>query len=276
MDSDLPSMHALASMLLSDPFVVRLLLDRTLRLIKVDVMNEKTTPACHSILPSIVQLLHLVSQSTKLCACKGKYLYIPNVGFESDDKVSGDKYVDGIYHVSSHTLLRRHLPLLTKLWLQVGIDKRMTPDGDLANVTAPFYDPTIQMEEWVDVKPHGDIICTLVQGIMIDVLHPGSSNDKALLVQIPRLNKVMLQLSWDPIHGRPFYTALISAIMKHKSRMSHILRDLIVSTWLGWFHPGCMHSPVHEYFMKLLNEVLYAAFDVDLVSIITFCYSFII
>ena len=132
------------------------------------------------------------------------------------------------------------------------MDKRMSPGGDLSLV--PASDRAIHMDASEHWSSQGEIICLLVQGIMIDILQPGSSNE-ALLTQMSRLNQVLLRSSWDPKNGKPFLTALISVILKHKSKIPHTVRDFLASTWITWFHQGSMHSPVHEYFIKLLNEV---------------------
>ena len=250
-DADFPSMHALASMLLADPFVVRLLLDKLLRFIKVDIWREKTLPASHSIFPSLLQLLHLITDSTQLCRCKGKLFFIPSVGFHMNEGESQTNLMDGQVP-SSYTLLRKSFPLVSKLWVEVDMDRRLSSGGDLSLIT--ISDRTISIDASESLSSQGQIICACVQGLMIDVLQPGASHE-ALLTQIPRLSKALLQTAWDPMFGRPFFTSLIAVILKHKSKIPHTVRDLIASTWISWFHEGCMNGPVHEYFIKLLNEV---------------------
>ena len=67
-----PSMPALASMLLADPFFVRLVLDRILRSLRLDVMRGKSLPTGHNIIPSLLQLLHMAQWSNRVCAIRGK------------------------------------------------------------------------------------------------------------------------------------------------------------------------------------------------------------
>ena len=66
----LPSMPALAAMLLLDPFVVRVFLAQVLWDLKRGVMAGSLVPAAHSVVPSLMQILYLVQWSSPLCAVR--------------------------------------------------------------------------------------------------------------------------------------------------------------------------------------------------------------
>jgi len=74
-DFNFPSMPTLVSMLLSDPFVSRLLIDKIYRTVKKDVLGSRIVPSEHFVIPSILQILHVAQFSTQLCAFKGKKIF---------------------------------------------------------------------------------------------------------------------------------------------------------------------------------------------------------
>jgi hypothetical protein len=81
------SMLALASMILADPFVVRLLLDRVLRSLRIDVLRGSSILAAHTVIPMILQLLHMAQWSTKICALRGRCYLIPDPGMDAPETV---------------------------------------------------------------------------------------------------------------------------------------------------------------------------------------------
>ena len=106
-ESDIPSVQCLASMLLADPFVMKLLIDKILRILRVDVLKSKTLPSGHLLLPSLFQLLNIARISTQLCTLNGTQCHIPDVGIRQVLR-------DGEDYSPSYELTRNRLPLFAK------------------------------------------------------------------------------------------------------------------------------------------------------------------
>ncbi len=251
-DSSFPSMPALASMLLCDPFVLRLLLDKVLRNLGNDVMKNKTVPSGHAFLPSILQLLHIATFSTRLCAMKGKIFVVPDAGLTMRHS---DK--DSEVNISeSYTVLRQQIPMLAKLLLEADLDKRTSPGGDLQALSSM---PKRSQDGWEDV-PHSSlrVLLDLVQGSLVYLLQPGVSNELALLSQCPRFFDAINTLSHgDMTNERCFFASLIHALLRYKRNLPQSVRDLFINVWLGWFKSSSntLTGAVHLYFITLLNEV---------------------
>jgi len=107
----------------------------------------------------------------------------------------------------------------------------------------------------------------LVQGAMVRLLLPGGGGNEAVLVsQIPRFVVAIDKLSGGDIRDdRPFFVSIVRALVRLKTKLLIGTRDLLVTTWLGWFkignggdksgaQRGCMTRAVHECFVWLLNE----------------------
>jgi len=111
-DSNTPNMQCLASMLLADPFVMRILLDKVLRTIRMD-MKEK---CLHSsmLLPSMFQLINIANMSVQLCKVKGRKYNVPDIGITNTAVVGMDE-------ISSYKSLRRFFPLFSKMLLDVEV-----------------------------------------------------------------------------------------------------------------------------------------------------------
>ena len=123
-ESEIPSVQCLASMLLADPFVMKLLIDKILRILRVDVLKSKTLPSGHPLLPSMFQLLNIARISTQLCEMNGPQCHIPDVGIRQ-------VLHDGEDFSPSYGLTRNCLPLFAKLLLDTELDRRMVVGGDL-------------------------------------------------------------------------------------------------------------------------------------------------
>jgi hypothetical protein len=208
----------------------------------------------------MLQLLSMLQFSSSWCATGGKKFAIPDVGFKEEDP-------------SSYASLRHFTPLLTRLLLETALDKRMAPGGDLheAAVQALISQPPT---EWnIDISTYHSgtsfvAMKSLVEGALVQLMQPGNSNEMALLVQFPRFVVALDKLSSagsSMLSERPFYMSLIQALLRHKNKLAHSTRDLVVNTWLTkWIQPPTsgtagtfttLSSPAHECFVFLLNEV---------------------
>lgn len=251
-DPNLPSMEALASMLLSDPFVVRLLLDRILRSLRIDVIKGSTIPASHTVAPSLMQLLNLAQFSTQLCAIRGKMFMIPGVGFDVDEE-------DPV----PYQMLREYTPTLLKLLLEADLDKRIASDLQAASQSLPSRTNVLDAQSWKTTKLNLNrlhVIRGLVEGSLVHVCQPGNSFESSLAQTFPKfadaLNHLAAPTLWEE---RPFFLSLIQAITRHKAKLTKTTRDVIVNTWLGWLaapakKKGSMFSSAHECFMMLIHE----------------------
>jgi len=251
-DETLPSMQALASMLLSDPFVIRILLDRLLKSLRIDNIKSSTLPVGHSVIPSLLQLLQLAQFSKQLCAIRGKGYMVPDVGFEQNDE-------DPV----GFQLLRQFTPLLIKLFLEAELDKRTSIPKDLlaAARSLPTRKNMISLETWKNTR-HLHILKCLVQGAMVHVCQPGNSYEESLTQTFPKSAHALSQFAPNMWEERPFFHSLIQAITRHKNKLRRGTRGVIISTWLDWLNnsskkkdkKGSMFSSAHECFLNLIAE----------------------
>jgi hypothetical protein len=252
-----PSMPAVASMLLADPFVVRLLLDRALRCLRIDVSRGGSLPAAHHVLPSLLQLLHLATWSTQLCAIRGKRYAVPDLGMipsEEEDLISTTPFVS----------LRRYTAVLTRLFVESELDKRLAAGGDLqlAGQSMPNRSILPAKDVWEGTY-HLHALRALTEGALVHVCQPGNSHESSLAITFPKIDLALQELSVNLWNERPFLLSLINALLRNKSKLSRMARDVIVSAWLQWLGPGKMEgrkegsmtSAAHECFVTLLNEV---------------------
>ena len=251
-DASLPSMEALASMLLSDPFVMRLLLDRILRSLRIDTLKGSTLPVAHTVVPSLLQLLNLAQLSTQLCAIRGKMYMVPDIGFVPDEE-------DPV----PYQALREYTPLLLKLLLEADLDKRMAGDLHAASQSLPPRSNVIAVQSWQTNKQNLKglhVLRALVEGSLVHVCQPGNSFESSLSNTFPKFADALNQLASPSLwEERPFFLSLIQAITRHKSKLTKSTRDVIVSTWLNWLKvsakkKGSVFSAAHECFMLLINE----------------------
>ena len=254
---EIPSMQCLASMLLADPFVMRVIMDKILRILRLDVLKEKGVPAGHPILPSLFQLLNIAQISMQLCVLKGKRLSIPDVGMSN-------ALLDGDERSLPYESLRKFVPLFAKLLLDAELDKRMAVGGDLhdAALQALLARPKVQTEEWEGTSLlHG--LRVVVEGALVNLLQPGSTNEIALRDQFPRFVAALDKISGgNMLNERPFFISLAHALLRYKSKLAHSTRDLVTGCMIRWLRMGgsvsskmAMCSALHECFMYLLNEV---------------------
>lgn len=252
---EIPSLQCLASMLLADPFVVRLLVDKIEKIVRADVFKNKSLPSGNTLLPSLLQLLNIAKVSTQLCAMKGKRLIIPDAGLK-------EILMEGEDRNLSYETLRNFLPLLSKLLLDVDLDKRMAVGGDLYDAAAQsLLAPSDVMDlEWNGTSSLQDLR-VIVEGAFIHLMQPGNTNEVALQSQFPRFVNALEKLSdGNMIHERPFFMSLSHALLRYKTKLPHSTRDLVTNVMIKWLsmskdsNESRLCSALHECFMRLLNE----------------------
>ena len=257
-----PSMPALASMLLADPFVVRILLDRVLRNLRIDVLKGSFLPAGHSVVPSLLQLLHIAQWSTQLCAIGGRRYIVPDGGLSKPPEESSV----GLEAFVPYNTLRRYVPLIIHLLLESELDKRLVVGGDLNPVVQEDADgirtslPVVPKRE--KGSPPLNVAISLLEASFFFICLPGNSQDASLSVTFPKFAKALDKLSENAWEERPFFRCLVQAILRHKTRLNRTTRDSIVSTWTNWLKGkkkkkgkiGSIASAAHEYMVYLINE----------------------
>ena len=261
-DMDYPSMPCIATMLLSDPFVVRIILDRILRSLRADVLGGKSIPAAHSIVPSLLQLLCITQFATQLCAVRGKRFIVPDAGLTKIpvDTDNLDPAAAAAVNVPFASL-RKYLPLLAGLLLQSDLDRRVASGGDLHDASSSSLParPAADSKPWEDASSL-TALRALAEGSMIHIIQPGQSNEAALSAQLPRFCAALDGLSGGSLGADwSFFMSLSQALLRYKRNLSHGVRDLVMSSWIGWIRGNKQNSsnmclPVHECFVKLLNE----------------------
>ncbi|CAJ1943166.1 unnamed protein product [Cylindrotheca closterium] len=250
------SIPTLASMLLSDPFVVRLLLDHVLRSLRVDVLSGSSIPAAHKTIPSTLQLLHIAQWSSQFCLVRGKRYLVPDAGLMEPR----DSFHEAII---PHYSLRRYLPLVVHLMLEAKLDKRLSPGGDLVSVSQSVPRPPAPVIE-PETKAYSQVAVALLQGAFVYTCLPGNSQETSLAVTFSKFSQSLLSLlpkAWDE---QSFFACLVPSILRHKSRLKGPVRDAILTSWIEWLSDskingekakiGSMLSPAHEYLLILLNE----------------------
>ena len=278
-----PSIPALASMMLSDPFVVRLLLEKIFRTIRVQVLKEKSIflPSCHSIIPSLFQILHIVQGSSQLCAIKGRKYTVPDVGYSKTVpstssgtitiNIKQDKEEN--QQLLYYSTLRVFVPRFAELLLSLHIDERLSLTGDLYSVlssgTASLSTlPETSPDHWKNTNSL-PTIRSLVQYAFVHIFagnSNGRNNEKllaSLSTQMPRFCIVLSALSnGDMRKDGPFWRSLVGGLLNWKRKLGVKVRDLVTEFWLEWFtiygsgqNEGCLCDPIHEIFISLLNEV---------------------
>jgi hypothetical protein len=249
-DSGLVSMPVLVTMLLSDPFFSKLLLDKILRALR-SVIKEKSLPLIHDTFPSVIQLLHIASFSKWMCATKGKRFSVPDAGLihQHDDETNNENVSDAF------TVLRLQMPLVADLLVEVDTDKRMSPGGDLEGIS---HIPS--STEYKIPKSTFRVALDLLECSLVHVLQPGMSNSSSLARQCQRLFIAINHLSESNMANEmPFFVSLSHVLLKYKAKLPHAIRDLIVNQWIEWIRlnedrVASMTGAVHHRLIHLLNE----------------------
>jgi hypothetical protein len=250
---EIPSMQCLAAMLLADPFVMRILSDKVLRILRVDVVKGKCVPAGHPMLPSLFQLMNIAHMSMQLCVMKGRRYAIPDSGLKKNVMYGADLSLP-------YDSLRTFLPLVSKMLLDIDLDRRLVAGGDLHD--AALHHPELATKEWEgSASLHG--LKVVVEGTLVNLLCPGNSNEMALREQFPRFVAALDNLSGGcMLNERPFLMSMTHALLRYKSKLPHSTRDLVTGCMVKWLRMGGSVTPegrvcseLHECFMNLLNEV---------------------
>ena len=268
-----PSMPALASMLLADPFVVRLLLDRVLRSLRLDVIRGQSVPAAHSVVPSLLQLLHMAQWSNHVCAIRGKQYIVPDAGITpppSEGEVPAEEY---LMRSMPYESLRKYLPLLCQLLLENDLDQRVVVGGDLYEAANALVDarPAAPARELWKTSNNIQAIVALVEGALVHICRPGYANEASLSVTYPKFAVALQEVSSTTCDDRAFFLCLIQSLLRHKSKLTRATRDAVVAHWLDYLRTppryskrkklskkqkkwGTMTSAAHECLILLLNE----------------------
>jgi len=269
-ESESVSIPAIASMLLADPFFVRLLLDKLLRTIREQLHPKKRIPCGIMVISSILQILNIAQLSSQICAINGKKYMMPDPGFTLNDSELGDP--SGAY-----SSLRRSTPLLAKLLVQLKLDQRLAMKGDLNHAATKIKSlrgDWCVVDAWTDDSSNS-VIRALVQGTWVHILQPANSNEGALKEQYPKFVAILEKLTSDYpsvlLNDAPFYYSITCALLRYKSRLPHSIRDLVIRNWVNWLGPSekgkrkkAMLSSLHESLIYLLNEL--ATFGNSVVS----------
>lgn len=234
-------------------FVIRVIIARILRELRRGVMNGTSIPAAHSVVPSLLQLLHMARWSKEICAVRGKRYFIPDCGIQGGNPSDPGSYVPYI-------TLRRHMPLLLRLFLETDLNTRVANGGDLhaASQASSFQPLSVTEDDW-ERSDQLEVTLSLTEGALVFVCQPGTGNDNALAITFPKFAVALKRLSKSLCDDRPFFVCLIQTILRHKAKLSKTTRDAIFESWLDWLKEdsekdGSLASCGHEYLVRLLVE----------------------
>ena len=277
----LPSMPALALMLLADPFVVRLVLARLLRDLRSDVLGKASLPFRHGVIPSLLQLLHMARWSSHECGSggvKSNRYFVPDAGLtvpstDTDTRRVSDNDDDGdnvFWRVVPYVSLRECLPLLMGLLLQEEFDRRTVPGGDLHDAAQASEESfrAVSLKKWKKCSSSTSdvqVVVALLQGAMVRLCQPGDGNEASLSTTFPKYARV-LQTILSPStlwNDRVFFLSLSRALLRYRSKLPKETRDAVVHSWLEWLNhkggddalvEGAMTCTAHELLLRLLND----------------------
>lgn len=255
-DEFIPSIPALAFMLVSDPFVVRIVIARVLRELHRGVLVGRSLPVAHASLPSLLQFLHMANWSSRVCSIGARLYAIPDTGEsligESNDPVARIPFVT----------LRCLLPLLLRLHLEADLDRETVYGGSLydADQSNPSLRPKpIPASMWVDGE-RMRVAVSLLEGELVYICQPDNTTEDSLSKTFPRYATALKDLSSSFLDDRVFFGCLVNAIRRHKHKITKATRDAILASWMSWLSSktsskkGTMVSAAHEGLVMLLNE----------------------
>jgi hypothetical protein len=268
-------MPAMAAMLLCDPFVVRIIIDRILREVKRAVLKGNLLPSSHQVIPSLLQLLHLARWSKQICAVRGRKYFVPSAGLEVrdlDEEEEEAKKQDPAT-LASVTCLRKSLPAIAGLLHEAEFDFRCTSiGGDLMqaaqNAESPptfkfDFDPSLSST----TNEPAHVTAALLAGAVVSVCQPGNRTGVALEVTFPKFGATLLHAKASFLDDRLFFGCLFRALVRHRTKLSKAARDGIVATWQSWLGgsidnnnadtkatTAALTSTAHEHLIKLFNQ----------------------
>ncbi|GKY91134.1 hypothetical protein MPSEU_000086200 [Mayamaea pseudoterrestris] len=250
-DDQDPSMPALASMLLADPFVVRIVLARTQRDLRHGTLNGTSIPAAHVAAPSLLQLLHLARWSRQICAVSGRRYLIPDSGMQ---KLGNDNDPTNVPFAT----LRQISPLVLRLFLEAELDRRISPGGDLhaAAQSVSIEAEQINTEMWA-AGDQMEVAAALLQGAIVFLCQPGLGNESSLALTFPKLALGVQLLLPTLCDHRAFFVCLSKTLLRHKAKLPKSTRDSVIQSWLGWLRAdsrGSACTSAHEQLVRLLND----------------------
>ncbi|CAB9507134.1 Bromodomain-containing protein 7 [Seminavis robusta] len=274
-DKVYPSMPSLASMLLADPFVVRLILNRILRSVRLDIIRGKSLPTGSNVVPSLLQMLHMAQWSNQVCASRGFQYIVPGGGIEAPPETDQPSAEEFLMQIIPFDALRKFLPLLSQLFMENALDQRVIVGGDLHDAFNSMMEARPKPpdpEVWSTISSNNiQGVAALVQGALVHICLPGNSNEASLAVTYPKFAAVLAEASSAICDDRAFFAGLIDALLKHKSKLQRSTRDAVVSTWLDFLRKPPRHakrkkgpkkqkkwgtstSAAHECLITLFNE----------------------
>jgi hypothetical protein len=237
------------------------------------VIRGKSLPTGHSVLPALLQILHMSQWSNQVCTVRGKQYIVPDGGLTAppdDEELSAE---DIITRSIPFECLRKFLPALSQLFLENELDRRVIVGGDL-------YDASKSLEDTRPRPPRPELwqsnnaiqgIVALTQGALVHICTPGNSAEASLAVTYPKFAMALHEASSTICDDRAFFLCLIDALLRHKSKLQRNTRDVVVTHWLEYLrkpprHPkrkkgpkkqkkwGNITSAAHECLLLLLNE----------------------
>jgi len=251
-DEEAPSIPGLASMVLSDPFVVRVLLARVLRDLQKNVLPGGFLPVGHTTIPSVLQLLHLARYSNVMCATDGQTYFVPPSG-----ALSYPDNTDDSRQAIPFSTVRSYAPLILRLLVEIDLDQRVAVNGELHGALSAVDNKmeTLAPSAW-SAQEGNEVTVTIMKGFLVQLVFHHRLNDESFCDAFRKLSQALTLLNEDLVVDEVFFKCLLAAILQQKNKVSKSCRDVVVDTWLGWLErsKSSLIAPGHSIFLDLLNE----------------------
>jgi hypothetical protein len=237
------------------------------------VIRGKSLPTGHSVLPALLQILHMSQWSNQVCAVRGKQYIVPDGGLTAPPEAEELSAEDIITRSIPFECLRKFLPALSQLFLENELDQRVIVGGDL-------YDASRSLDDLRPSPPGPELwqsnnsiqgIVALTEGALVHICTPGNSAEASLAVTYPKFAMALQESSSTICDDRAFFLCLVDALLRHKSKLQRNTRDVVVTHWLEYLRKPPRHakrrkgpkkqkkwgnitSAAHECLILLLNE----------------------